>query len=60
MLFRDRFVAGQILAKHLAHYRHRPDVLVLALPRGGVPVLPGAGEPYAVGSGCSASSRVFR
>ena len=38
MLFDDRFVAGQILAKHLAHYRHRQDVLVLALPRGGVPV----------------------
>ncbi|MEX2091649.1 MAG: phosphoribosyltransferase [Pirellulales bacterium] len=38
MLFHDRFAAGQILAKHLAHYRHRPDVLVLALPRGGVPV----------------------
>ena len=38
MLFHDRFSAGQILAKHLAHYRHRPDVLVLALPRGGVPV----------------------
>ena len=38
MLFHDRFSAGQILAKRLAHYRHRPDVLVLALPRGGVPV----------------------
>jgi len=38
MLFHDRSAAGQILAKYLAHYRHRPDVLVLALPRGGVPV----------------------
>lgn len=38
MLFHDRYVAGQVLANRLAHYRHRPDVLVLALPRGGVPV----------------------
>ncbi len=38
MLFHDRSEAGQVLAKHLAVYAHRPDVLVLALPRGGVPV----------------------
>lgn len=36
--FRDRTEAGRVLAKHLAAYAHRPDVLVLALPRGGVPV----------------------
>src|SRR5215218_2586508 len=38
MLFRDRFHAGQVLAQRLMRYRDRPDVLVLALPRGGVPV----------------------
>jgi predicted phosphoribosyltransferase len=38
MLFRDRSEAGQCLAMELARYRDRPDVLVLALPRGGVPV----------------------
>jgi putative phosphoribosyl transferase len=38
MLFRDRTEAGQYLAKTLAAYAGRPDVLVLALPRGGVPV----------------------
>ena len=38
MHFHDRTDAGQHLAKALAHYRERPDVLVLALPRGGVPV----------------------
>jgi predicted phosphoribosyltransferase len=38
MLFRDRAEAGQILAAKLASYADRPDVLVLALPRGGVPV----------------------
>src|SRR5262249_25057002 len=38
MLFRDRAEAGRQLAAHLAHYANRPDVLVLALPRGGVPV----------------------
>ena len=36
--FRDRREAGQVLARQLAAYAHRPDVVVLALPRGGVPV----------------------
>jgi len=36
--FRDRTEAGQLLAAKLAPYAQRPDVLVLALPRGGVPV----------------------
>jgi putative phosphoribosyl transferase len=36
--FHDRYEAGKVLAGHLQHYAHRPDVLVLALPRGGVPV----------------------
>src|SRR5258708_34351312 len=36
--FRDRTQAGQILAAQLAAYANRPDVLVLAFPRGGVPV----------------------
>jgi putative phosphoribosyl transferase len=36
--FRDRTEAGQLLATKLAAYADRPDVLVLALPRGGVPV----------------------
>ena len=38
MYFRDRFEAGQFLAQKLLKYRDEPDVLVLALPRGGVPV----------------------
>ncbi|MDI7246407.1 MAG: phosphoribosyltransferase [Bacillota bacterium] len=37
MVFRDRAQAGQLLAKALHQYRGT-DVLVLALPRGGVPV----------------------
>jgi putative phosphoribosyl transferase len=36
--YRDRTEAGRYLAKKLADYAGRPDVLVLALPRGGVPV----------------------
>ena len=36
--FRDRTEAGQRLATQLAAYAHRPDILVLGLPRGGVPV----------------------
>lgn len=36
--FRDRRHAGRALAGRLARYAGRPDVVVLALPRGGVPV----------------------
>src|SRR5687767_6565590 len=36
--FRDRRDAGRQLAERLLAYAKRPDVLVLALPRGGVPV----------------------
>jgi putative phosphoribosyl transferase len=36
--FRDRMAAGRALAALLAEYAHRDDALVLALPRGGVPV----------------------
>ncbi len=38
MVFKNRKAAGQFLAKELAAYANRQDVLVLALPRGGVPV----------------------
>jgi putative phosphoribosyl transferase len=38
MRFHDRVEAGRELAERLQHYAHRPDVLVLGLPRGGVPV----------------------
>ncbi len=38
MLFKDRVDAGRQLAKKLSAYAGRTDVLVLALPRGGVPV----------------------
>ncbi len=38
MIFRDRADAGRALARRLAPYANRLDVLVLALPRGGVPV----------------------
>ncbi len=36
--YRDRYEAGKELAVLLGAYKHAPDVLVLALPRGGVPV----------------------
>ena len=38
MIYRDRIEAGKRLAAELAEYANRADVLVLALPRGGVPV----------------------
>ena len=37
-IFEDRSEAGALLAEALSSYRDRDDVLVLALPRGGVPV----------------------
>jgi putative phosphoribosyl transferase len=36
--FRDRSEAGRLLAQELGAYAGREDVIVLALPRGGVPV----------------------
>src|SRR5207302_11151144 len=38
MLFRDRSEAGRQLATRLAAYADRSDVVIFALPRGGVPV----------------------
>src|SRR5262249_653978 len=38
MIFHDRREAGRVLAQELGQYADRSDVLVLALPRGGVPV----------------------
>src|SRR5438045_7295142 len=37
-LYRDRSDAGRVLATQLTAYANRSDVLVLALPRWGVPV----------------------
>jgi len=53
MLFRDRSDAGQALASRLLAYANQPDVLVLALPRGGVPVA------YEVAEALGASLDVF-
>lgn len=36
--FKDRSDAGRYLARFLQHYSERDDVVILALPRGGVPV----------------------
>ncbi|MFN8481817.1 MAG: phosphoribosyltransferase [Anaerolineae bacterium] len=38
MRFADRARAGRLLADKLGRYAHRSDVVVLGLPRGGVPV----------------------
>jgi putative phosphoribosyl transferase len=38
MVFKNRVTAGRFLASKLSKYADRADVLVLALPRGGVPV----------------------
>ena len=38
MIYRDRIDAGKQLALRLSQYANRDDLLVLALPRGGVPV----------------------
>lgn len=36
--FKDRSQVGQLLAKQLVGYANKPNVFILALPRGGVPV----------------------
>jgi putative phosphoribosyl transferase len=38
MLFQDRADAGRALARKLTAYSNQPNTIVLALPRGGVPV----------------------
>jgi putative phosphoribosyl transferase len=37
-IFRNRIEAGQLLAEKLTRYANQPNVIVLGLPRGGVPV----------------------
>lgn len=51
--FADRRAAGRALARVLRRYMQMPDVLVLALPRGGVPV------SYEVAQALGASLDVF-
>jgi putative phosphoribosyl transferase len=51
--FTDRRHAGRVLASRLAQYAGRDDVIVLALPRGGVPVA------YEVASTVGAPMDVF-
>jgi putative phosphoribosyl transferase len=51
--FRDRREAGRLLAEKLSVYANRRDVIVLALPRGGVPVA------YEVGRALNAPLDVF-
>jgi putative phosphoribosyl transferase len=53
MLFRDRGDAGRQLLARLGAYKGRPDVLVLGLPRGGIPVA------YEVAQGLGAPLDVF-
>ncbi len=38
MIFDDRAEAGRVLAGHLSHFASKKDLIILALPRGGVPV----------------------
>jgi len=52
-LFKDRLEAGRQLAERLKQEVQAPDIIVLALPRGGVPV------GYEVARGLGASLDVF-
>ncbi len=53
LFFKDRHNAGKKLAKALMVYRGREDVVVVALPRGGIPV------GYEVASALNAPLEVF-
>jgi putative phosphoribosyl transferase len=53
MIFRNRHSAGQRLADRLARQRGAPGLLVLALPRGGVPVA------WEIARGCEAPLDLF-
>ena len=53
MIFPDRIEAGRALAARLAAYKTSGDILVLALPRGGVPVA------FEVASALSAPLDIF-
>lgn len=36
--YHDRYEAGEVLASHLSRYAGQPEVVILGLPRGGIPV----------------------
>ncbi|MFQ5729607.1 MAG: phosphoribosyltransferase [Waddliaceae bacterium] len=38
MIFRDRIEAGEALTKELQRYKNQEEVVIIGLPRGGVPV----------------------
>jgi putative phosphoribosyl transferase len=52
--FKNRYEAGRFLAEKLSAYANRPNTLVLALPRGGVPVA------YEVAKALGATLDVFQ
>jgi putative phosphoribosyl transferase len=52
-MFTDRSDAGRILASKLGRYKGRADVVILALPRGGIPVA------YEIGKELGAPVDVF-
>src|SRR2546421_11639272 len=52
-VFRDRRDAGRVLARLLDDYRGQEDVIVLGLPRGGVPVA------YEVATALNATLDIF-
>lgn len=56
IIYKNRSEAGTRLAARLAHYRNRNDVVVLALPRGGVPV----GYEVATDLGCPLDVLIIR
>lgn len=56
--FRDRATAGIPLSAQLDAYRHRSDVVVLGLPRGGVPVAKTVAEELDVALGWLAVQKI--
>ncbi len=58
--FADRMEAGRVLAELLAAYSGRSDVIVLALPRGGVPVAFEVASALERAAGCVPGAKARR
>ena len=58
--FQDRTDAGRSLAKKLSHYADRKDVVIMGMPRGGVPVAFEVAKLLRISTGCLYRAQAWR